>query len=245
LSSKTISMVKRPNNGTLIRKPKPSNQLANQTSPGISKALENQVTCKYIAPTPDGGNYSDTQTRTSAICKTRSALMYQEPKMLTAKMLLSTEDTTMQTKDGRSDMLIKLRSLRNQNVVKLHFAELLASMVIESSTLYQDSQCTDWLKLLVPKASHSRSTQRVVLHRYSISMLKTVPSYPNNGKIMHWMQLPVTAQHHNGVVKSVINYYHQASRQLGRNYSVTKMESFPTIKLKRSCKLHGMIKMYG
>ena len=75
-------MDSRPKNGTSIKRPEPLNLCKTEAGHGTSKAQENQTACKHGTLTVDGGNFSDTEVRTSSMLRTTRFLIFKVAKML-------------------------------------------------------------------------------------------------------------------------------------------------------------------
>jgi hypothetical protein len=71
--------------------------------------LVRPTTCKSGAQTLDGSRYLDMPVNNLSISKTKRFLMYLETKMLKDNLSLLIQITEVQTKDGRSYILTKLR----------------------------------------------------------------------------------------------------------------------------------------
>jgi hypothetical protein len=97
--------------------------------------LEKPTTCKFGAPTQDGGKSSDTPEETSRTSKAERFLMFQVVKMLKAKRLLSGANTTKPTRDGQLSMLTELPRKRLLDLIDTSVSKL-----TKHSTSDQDSQ---------------------------------------------------------------------------------------------------------
>jgi hypothetical protein len=96
--------------------------------------LEELITCKSGAPTPDGSRSSLTEMNISAISKTKTdVLMSVEAKMKKEEKLLSGRNMVVPTRDGRSSIKMKLRKFKRRDSMKT-----LAGIAADHSIWYQD-----------------------------------------------------------------------------------------------------------
>jgi hypothetical protein len=79
-------------------------------------ALEVAKTCESINPTPNGGRSSLTRMNTSATCRTRSALTFQEEKMRKEDQLLFGTDIMEPTRDGKLSMRKMLKRFKTRDL---------------------------------------------------------------------------------------------------------------------------------
>jgi len=134
--------------GTSINNHRPS-ELDTITSHGISRVLEEPTTCKSGLPILDGSKYSCSKVSTLSTQPTIRSLKSKTKRMRKVKQSLSTQEmvirTTMPTKDGRSSMLIKLKSSELRVSTKS-----LVSISTDHSISDQECQCKELPNAMEP-----------------------------------------------------------------------------------------------
>jgi hypothetical protein len=163
--------------GTSIKDLKPL-RLSSTINHGISRTLEELRTCKSGALMMDGSNTSSMMDHSSAMFKRANhALVFINKKMKKLLKLESKIETTRPfIKNGRSSMLIRLKPELKDST------KTLDSISIDHSILFQDSQCTELLNVLVTQELKSRDIQREEKPNNSFSTRNPRLSNPTTGR---------------------------------------------------------------
>jgi hypothetical protein len=101
-------MDKNPKFGTSINSLRLS-RIRVTTSHSISLTQVNLITSRFGQPTQDGGNSLPMKVNSFPMSKTTRFLMLMETKTRNTETFICIRDITVQTRDGRSSMLIKLK----------------------------------------------------------------------------------------------------------------------------------------